>query len=102
MALARTGPMPFRLASSVSEAVLMSIGSFLATSAFFASALAGSAFLASALAAGLASTLGVSAFWANAMPVAAMAATRKAKILCMLQSSSRGWGQSVLWLCARE
>src|SRR4051812_32748712 len=83
--------MPLRVASSFSEAELMSIGaddfvaSFLASA--FASALASDlagAFI-SLLAGAFISDLGVSAFWAKARPVAAMAATRKAKILFMLQ-----------------
>src|SRR5438270_13748115 len=81
MALARASPMPLSVASSFSEAELMSI-----SSDFLVSALAGAAsFLASVLAAGFASVLDVSAFWAKARPVAATAATRKAKILFMQQ-----------------
>src|SRR6187397_322343 len=78
MALARTSPMPFSVASSFSEAELMSIGSF---------------FLASVLAGAFVSVLGVSAFCAKARPVAAIIATRKAKILFMLRFLSIGfWG----------
>src|ERR1044072_851297 len=93
MALARTSPMPFSVASSFSEAELMSIGSIFLASAF-ASAFAGAAsFLASVLAGAFVSGLGVSAFCAKARPVAAIMATRKAKILFMLRFLSIGfWG----------
>src|SRR3982751_5824199 len=96
MAAARTSPMPFSVASSFSEAELMSMGSdFLAVSA-----LGASAFFASALGASVvvvAFVLGVSAFWASAAPLAnarpseARVATSVAWILCMVQLLLRGW-----------
>src|ERR1043165_2690700 len=89
--------MPLSVASSFSEAELMSISSPLG-----ASALAGAAsFLASVLAGALASVLGVSAFWAKARPVAAMAATRKAKILFIAAVPPRSGGRDGLVWDAR-
>src|SRR4051812_13610978 len=94
--------MPFSVASSFSEAELMSIGSdFLSVSALGGWAFLASAFLASALGAGwgvdLVLSLGVSAFWAGAAPLAnarpseASMATNVDWILCMVQLLLRGW-----------
>src|SRR6185436_5823593 len=103
IAAARTSPMPFSVASSFSEAVLMSIGS-----AFLASALvslAGSAFLASAFGASvfLASVALVS-FWAKAgaataRPNAARLAVNRAKNLFMKLVLLVGWIWAWSGLC---
>src|SRR4051812_8588580 len=90
--------MPFSVASSFSEAELMSIGSaFLAASALGASAFFASALGAEVVVVALVVSLGVSAFWASAAPLAnarpseARVATSVAWILCMVQLLLRGW-----------
>ena len=59
IALARTSPIQGRLVNSFSEAVLMSIGSFLASALVAGTVVAGAGF-------------GASCFWANAAPAVAI------------------------------
>src|SRR5258708_34384705 len=108
MALARTSPIPFSVARSFSEAVLMSLGSFWASallasafgaSAFGASFLASAGFAASAFGASFLASLAAGA-WANAIPIEATAAISRARNLFIVaillevdgKGSSRGPG----------